>query len=65
MPYLQDYIRQLEEDHPRWHCWWVPKAIGGFHWCAARWDHTAGPISADSPALLDEAIAEHDKKENP
>jgi len=29
------------------------------------WDQTAGPISADSPALLDEAIAEHDKKENP
>src|SRR5262249_7975445 len=42
-----------------------PEGNRGFHWCAARWDHTAGPISADSPALLDEAIAEHDKKENP
>jgi hypothetical protein len=51
--HFQAITAQLEADWPDYQCWYVPKAVGGFIWCARRWDGTGGVISADHPDELE------------
>jgi hypothetical protein len=56
MEHVRNYADQLEEAHPGWQIWWVPRAIGGYHWCAAPPGAATSTLVKDSPAQLDEAI---------
>ena len=65
-PALDRIKRDLEEQFPGWHIWFVPRSAGGVAWCAQPWplintrstEHLAAEITqahteaaADWPAL--------------
>jgi hypothetical protein len=57
MNHFQAIVAALERDHPDWHVWIVPKAVGGYIWCAYRRDDERQVLNADSPDELAEYLA--------
>ncbi len=44
---------RLEDQHPDWQVWYVPRATGGgMTWCARRRDGGGQPLNAASPDEL-------------
>jgi hypothetical protein len=57
MNYFQAIAARLESDWPGYQFWYVPKAVGGFIWCARREDDHRHVINAGSPDELEERLA--------
>jgi len=59
--HLDQIIVELERKWPAWQVWYVPKALGGFIWCARRWDDEHHVLNAGSAESLADLI-EQDKE---
>jgi hypothetical protein len=51
----------LQKLYPEWEIWFVPRALGGFTWCARRDPRDIHPFNADLPRELAEYIEEAEK----
>jgi hypothetical protein len=58
--YTSRELERLQADYgAAWQIWWVPRAVGGFTWCARRCaDGTL--LNCDSPEELSEEIGAAD-----
>lgn len=55
----QQIVAELEAAWPKWHVWWVPRAIDGrLTWHAHRWDDERHVIHADSADELADMLEE-------
>jgi hypothetical protein len=55
--HLDVIVARLEADWPSWHVWAVPKAVGGYTWCAHRRDDEKRVLNAGTPGELEERLA--------
>jgi hypothetical protein len=46
----------LQQHYPGWEIWYVPRALGGFIWCARRDPQDFHPTQAYLPSELAKAI---------
>ena len=49
-------LDQLRRDYPGWTFWAVPRAVGGFIWCAQPADAPSPVLSAFSHGELEQQI---------
>ncbi len=52
---------KLQDRHPGWNIWYVPRACGPTVWCAQR----EPLLNTDSPDHLSEAIREVERESEP
>jgi hypothetical protein len=51
---LDSQLNKLQNAHPQWHIWLVPKSVGGATWCAKP----LPTLNEASPEDLETAIGE-------
>ena len=55
---VNEIIKRLEADWPRWQIWVVHRVVGGPVWCARRWDDERQVLNAASPDELVQYLEE-------
>ena len=60
--YTSRELERLQADYgAAWQIWWVPRAVGGFTWCARR--HADGMLlNCGSPKELSEEIVNAERE---
>ena len=56
MNHFEAIVAWLEASWPKWHVWYVPRAVGGTIWCTRRWDGTGWALNANNPDELVEYL---------